>query len=598
MKNIHLLIFCLLILLGGCKKNIDEVEEIDTFEPPVFDIFYNPLVENINSSVLGLVVDEQGNPIQGATITLENEEIETDVFGTFRFQNKTMNQQGTFVKIEKEGYFKSGRRFFPHDAETSHIKVELLRKEFDQSFQTSSGGNIEFSNGGQVNFSPNSIRYENGETYTGEVKVALKWLNPISNSTFDQMPGALQGVNLDGDELALETYGMIAVELESPAGDALNIAYGKTAELKMPIPDELLNNAPEEIPLWSFNYKYGVWAEDGKALLQNGFYIGNVRHFSFWNCDYPRPLIDFHLTLIDQNTSNPMANIKVAIYQSGTGVTKFGYTNSSGQIYGKIPGFELLELKVINHCDEILLDQTIGPFTENTNLGDILVDVPNSILVTGSLINCDGGLVNDGMITVKVDNNLFTYHVTSNPFEFYVPLCTNSLEVEFAGGDFEAFEQSEFITLPISDSIFLGSLVACGQPLVNYLKITVENTYTTILPISEQEHVWLANESKWRTTLRFGDVNNILGESANFYFLNEEMIGDFSSLDFHQVGGVSSPAIGFQSTTEFEEFVVDEFGQNMGDIISGTMSGSMLNLFVSPAVDQDVTLEFKILRDF
>ncbi|MFK8009905.1 MAG: carboxypeptidase-like regulatory domain-containing protein [Saprospiraceae bacterium] len=598
MKNIFFFTFCFLVLFFGCKKNIDDVVEIDPFEPPVYEINYNQVIENINSSVLGLVVDEEGNPVEGATITLNDEIIETDIYGTFRFQNTMMNKQGTFIKIEKNGYFESGRKFFPHNAETSNVKVELLEKKFDQTFQTSSGGTVEFANGGQVEFSSNSIRKENGDPYSGEVKVALKWLNPIDNKTLDQMPGALQGVNLDGEEVALETYGMIAVELESPSGEALNIAYDHTAEIKMPVPSSIYNNAPAEIPLWSFNYKYGVWAEDGKALLQDGFYVGEVRHFSFWNCDYPRALVDFNLTLIDENTMNPMVNTKVAIYQIGTGVTNFGYTNSAGQIGGQIPAFELLELKVISSCNEILLSQNIGPLQQDVDFGEIFIDVPNSILVKGNLLNCDGDLVNDGMLVVRVNDNLFTFQVQNNPFEFYVPLCSNTTDVEFSGGDFESLEQSDFVILPVADSIYLGDLVACGQPLVNYVKITVEGLYSTILPISAQEHIWWSPANKWKTTLRFGDLNNILGESMNFYFLNDEAPGDFSSIDNHQVGGISSPAIGFQTPSEFEIFTVDEFGQNIGDVISGNMSGEMLNGYNSLNINQDVQVEFKVLRDF
>lgn len=591
MKNIFLLTFCSLVLFIGCKKNIDEVMEIDPFEPPTYEINYNQIIENINSSVLGLVVDENGNPVEGATVILNSEIVETDIYGTFRFQNTTMNKQGTFIKIEKNGYFESGRKFFPNNSESTNIKVELLEKEFDQSFQTSSGATLDFANGGQVTFSSNSIRKVNGDLYSGEVKVALKWLDPTDTKTFDQMPGALQGVNLDGEEVALETYGMIAVELQSPTGEALNIAYNQTAEIKMPVPSALANNAPTEIPLWSFNYKYGVWAEDGKALLQNGFYVGEVRHFSFWNCDYPRPVFDFSVTLIDEETAEPISNMKVAIYQIGTGLTKFGYTNSGGELAGKIPGFELLIMKVINGCDDILLEQNIGPLLEETDFGNIEINNPSKIFVHGNLVNCDGGLVNDGLLNVKIDGDLFVYEVNSNPFEFLIPHCGNASSVEISGGDFSALELGEYITLPLQDSINVGNSVACGQSLVNYVKMTINGVQISLTPLSTQSLGMVNGE--WFTKLTFGNINT--GKWVEFGFLGNAA-GDYSDINLQFIGGYRDLSLGAEYVTTFDEFIVDEYGEAIGDMILGHASGTQYNQ-VTGNVD-NVVVEYIVVRDF
>ncbi|MFK7775064.1 MAG: carboxypeptidase-like regulatory domain-containing protein [Saprospiraceae bacterium] len=591
MKYIHLFTFCFLVLFFGCKKNIDEVVEIDPFEPPTYEINYDPIIENINSSVLGLVIDEAGNPVEGATVTLNLETITTDIYGTFRFKNTMMNKQGTFIKIEKDGYFESGRKFFPQNAETNNIKVELLEKKFDQSFQSSSGASLEFDNGGHVKFSSNSIRMENGDPYSGEVKVALKWLDPTASKTFDQMPGALLGVNLEGEEVALETYGMIAVELESPSGDPLNIAYNQTAEIKMPIPATLVNNAPTEIPLWSFNYKYGVWAKDGKALLQNGFYVGEVSHFSFWNCDYPRPLVNFNLTLIDDETSEPMQNVKVAIYQIGTGLTRFGYTNTAGELAGKIPAYELLEMHVKNGCDDLLLDLDIGPFSDDIDFGNILVNTSDKIFVHGDLVDCNGELVNDGMLLVKIDENLFSFEVNSNPYGFWIPYCENASDVQVSGGDFSTFEQGEYITLPIQDSINVGSIVACGQTLVNYVKMTINSTQVSITPLTLQ--TLLSFNGDWLTQLTFGAPNS--GNWVEFGFLGNTA-GDYSNIDLQLVIAYRDHSLDVEYVTTFDEFIVDEYGDSMGEIISGHASGNQYNQ-ITGDVDY-VEIEYKVIRDF
>ena len=58
-----------------------------------------------------------------------------------------MNALGTLVTVEKEGYFEGSRRFFPVEGKLSRIKIQLLDKIFDQSFDATTGGNIAIGDG-------------------------------------------------------------------------------------------------------------------------------------------------------------------------------------------------------------------------------------------------------------------------------------------------------------------------------------------------------------------------------------------------------------------------------------------------------------------
>ena len=59
------------------------------------------------------------------------------------------------------------------------------------------------------------------------VLCSMQFLDPNSSDLIDKMPGDLSALNANGDERALETYGMVAVELTSPTGQKLNIADEK-----------------------------------------------------------------------------------------------------------------------------------------------------------------------------------------------------------------------------------------------------------------------------------------------------------------------------------------------------------------------------------
>ena len=53
------------------------------------------------------------------------------------------------------------------------------------------------------------------------------------------MPGDLRGTDTSGRTVGLQTFGMVAVELEGSAGQRLKLASGKTATISLPIPAAL-----------------------------------------------------------------------------------------------------------------------------------------------------------------------------------------------------------------------------------------------------------------------------------------------------------------------------------------------------------------------
>ncbi|HFC01061.1 MAG TPA: carboxypeptidase regulatory-like domain-containing protein, partial [Phaeodactylibacter sp.] len=425
MKNYILISLLFILTVFSCRKDFEENQITENPHVPVFIDNYHPAVENVTSSVFGVVVDEDGQAVEGAEISLGSLTQMTNVFGTFSFDNIEMNKKGTFVQVEKAGYFLSGRRFYPTEGNKNKIKIELLQKNFSESFESGVGGTVAISdNGGTIVFQPNSIRTEAGDSYNGTVHVATKYLDPTALVTFDQMPGALQGVNSSNEEGGLSTYGMIGVELQGDAGEQLNIADNQTAKITMNLPASLQGAAPAEIPLWSFNYTYGIWVEDGKALLQDGKYVGEVSHFSFWNCDLFSEVVGFGVAVVDNN-QEPIEGAGVKISLANGLSSGFGYTGTNGYVGGILPANEELLLEVISPCGDILYTQTIGPFMAGISIGTIEIEVANVIEITGTILNCDGGEVNNGIVIIKQGGVFNSYIVDTNPFSIRIVACSN-----------------------------------------------------------------------------------------------------------------------------------------------------------------------------
>jgi hypothetical protein len=88
---------------------------------------------------------------------------------------------------------------------------------------------------------------------------------------------------------------MTKVEMKDNAGNALQLKDGKEAQLTFPIPESLKDKTPNQIPLWSFNESTGLWEEEGIATLQNGVYVGTVKHFSWVNLDWPETRVTVNI---------------------------------------------------------------------------------------------------------------------------------------------------------------------------------------------------------------------------------------------------------------------------------------------------------------
>jgi len=268
----------LLFLFSACRKDVNNVNPNTTTPDPTIINDWTQDIVNVNGSVTGLVVNEDNEPMPGVSIKLNNNTTTTDAFGHFFYKEITLNSAGTYLTAESDGFFKGSRRFFPKENAESYVKIQLMEKSFDQTLDAQTGGTINIGTNviTTVEFTGNGFILPNGDTYTGTVHVAAKYLNPLEDATFEQMPGNLQGVNSAFTEVVLSTYGMMAVELEGDAGEKLNIKSENAALMTMPVPDALLANAPSTIPLWSFDEEVGMWMEESSADLVNGAYVGST----------------------------------------------------------------------------------------------------------------------------------------------------------------------------------------------------------------------------------------------------------------------------------------------------------------------------------
>ncbi len=471
MNSTKFLIFLLAVItISACRKDIDgEVESI-TIEPNI------PILHD--SGLGGLVINENGEAVESAAITYLDYETTTDENGYFYFQNVPINENGNLLKITKDGFFDGFRFYYPTDSNDSYSKTMLIQKQSVGNFSASTGGEVSF---GSVNltFPPNAIKYESsGNAYDGTVDVLAHYYDPTGANLGMTMPGDLSGVDATSLAVQLATYGMMAVELVSSDGEKLNLNTDSKAVMSMGVPDLLESNAPGVIPLWSLDEVSGFWKEDGSALLLDGRYVGEISHFSFWNCDAPFPLIRLKGRIVGPGNLQ-LANTSICLtVVSNSAITRSGFTDLRGMFNGKVPKGEALLMQVKDDCGEIIHEVTLPPMQEDTDLGDIIITSNELSQVSGRIV-CNGTPIINGYVIIKEfsTNQFYTIKTDQDGVFNYLRIYCEEGEVEITGYDLDNLTSSEtpiIVVVSNSSNEDVGDIESCDEQLDEWFNYAID----------------------------------------------------------------------------------------------------------------------------
>ncbi len=473
MKNFKL-IFALLIgftvVLTSCKK---EKPEDDMPTEAVNEAASGSL--NLGSKVTadfhGEIRDENGQALSDVTVTIGDKTETTDANGIFSILDASVDEELAYVQAEKTGYFSGSRSLIPSQSSTNAIKITML--ELEVVGIISSNKNVTVStNGAAVDLKGQYVDAV-GNLYSGQVEVAMKFLPGSDPNTGSQMPGMLYAQNSNGESGALETYGMIAVELFGNSGQKLQIAAGSDATIHVPVDASQLANAPATIPLWYFDAAVGYWVEEGEATLENDEYVGVVDHFSFWNCD--AFTVDAHVCgSVEDAAGNTFPNAQVTIITANATTT--GTTGSDGSFCTYVPANQTITFEVSDECGNQLMTQTVGPYSVNTMNTEVLVasQTTNSLVVTGTVNDCQSNPITNGVIEVIIGSNSYFYPISNGTVNVILLNCVLPASIDVVVTDYATLTQGQISNVPvIGNNANIGTIMAC-TPSAEYITLTVD----------------------------------------------------------------------------------------------------------------------------
>lgn len=471
---------CLLIsslFFFQCQKDLSYVGGPDTGIPGT------TAADPIKANLQGTILDEQNQPAAGVSVTVGNTITMTNATGTFRLVGAGLDKNTSLVTAEKPGYFKAYRVFSATQG-ANQVVLKLIKKTVAATVTGTVGGTATLVNGAKISLPANGIVLAaSGASYTGEVKVYAAYIDPTAADISEVVPGSFMADDKNGKRVSLSSFGMLAVELETAAGEKLQVKTGATATLTTPIPPAALANAPATIPLWHVDEQTGIWKEEGSATKQGNSYVGDVKHFTYWNCDLPLTAFTITFTLVNSNGA-PMVNVPVKITTAGYYGSAHGYTDSLGQVKGLVPANRDLVLEVTDPCGGIAFSQNLSPITKNTDLGTIAiaVTVPSVVSFKGKLLDCSGLPVTNGYAIISF-NHIARYAATNSSGEFSTSFitCTTPGSATVIGlnniGQQQSAGTTVAITTPLSNA---GNITACGTSSAQFVNYTLDGTNYSI----------------------------------------------------------------------------------------------------------------------
>lgn len=440
------LLSCLLL---GCQP------DKDTFTP--FELFSE---EVVTTSISGQILNTLNQPVEGATVTLDQLNRVSDLNGFFYFQDVQVDAKRAIINVNKEGFFNGGGVVFPTKESSTSLHIQLLEKVEVAIFDGGAGGEVILPDGVILDIPTDAVLSQNGTGYSGEVKISAYSLNPEYLEGLQKMPADLKGMNTSEEEKLLESFGIFLFDWNDINDQKLSIVPGKKVTMKFPIANGVGAQAPLSLGLWYFDQATNTWEEEGIANLQNGNYIAEIGKTGFWNIAIPHDFVSVKGVLKSQ-ADEILSNMPFSIEIEDGGVLGYGHSDEVGNFNANVPMDLASKIKVLDECNDIDYTTTIGALNIDSQISNVKINNSDDFShISGTLLDCNNNNVQNGYIILSVNTKNYFFPFSDGTFKGDINACdfTSATLVAY---DVENSKQSEPLQLEIIAITETGEISVC-----------------------------------------------------------------------------------------------------------------------------------------
>jgi len=147
----------------------------------------------------------------------------------------------------------------------------------------------------------------------------------------------------------------------------------------------------------------------------------------------------------------------------------------------------VLNLQVLNQCNQVIKSFPIGPFSSNTSLGTIKVSTPavNRVIFSGTVKDCNNAPVAKGLVSIYAANGqVYTANIDNGNYQLAIIKCDASAVVySVTAIDLNALQQNVPVTVSFTSGSVNVPIQSCGTSSVQFMEILIDGVpYNIVSP--------------------------------------------------------------------------------------------------------------------
>ena len=501
-KHLLYLVF-LLALVSSCNRDNRDDSVIIT------EVIDEPEIVN-NGSLFGKVIDENLDPISDVRITSSESIQLSDEFGFFQFNNERFNKLGSWIIAEKPGYFQSSKKIFSIGNTTDNISLTLIKKDAPWSINSNQNTSVNTVDNVMLEFPDDAFQTTDGQSYNGEVLFYSKWIDAKSEDFFDLMPGSLSGINMEQQEVGINSLGVLIMEVESTNGEKLFLKENKEVTVSIPTSTIQTVISPASNSIWLSPNDFDFWIESEEALLKGDAYeitLSNIQNITIGE-GYEQVYVYGKLVSNDITLEKKsVPSTKVIITDDQDVPLTFDFTDNEGNFSALVPRNEINKIHTYDQCNNRINVQDVMSFDIEENLGEVVVEInSNTTSIIGSVFDCNGIALSN--VVCLIENGAQTIAIKlgkAEDFSLNILDCSDE-DLSFRFLNLNNYEESDAFQKPRETYINCNDITICDQKRQSTISFLINGQPYNFNQIEVTEDI--ANDVVFVRIPQVGDPDN------------------------------------------------------------------------------------------
>lgn len=373
----------------------------DHIQEEVIDHHVDEIPSYVETSVYGVVHDENGRRLSGVQIQVGGRKSISDDHGVFNLSNVFINAKGGVVHAEKENYTNLNQLVFARRGGVHYIDLELGQYgEISTSVETQRHQDSYF----EYHYSSETFLSDQ-EVYTGPIRFELHRIPLMDPEAAIKAPMPMLGESED-ESIRFNPAELFFIEWQGDQNEVLDIAQDHEMTIHASVSSAQFDSSkPYYLYHWDVSAK--KWNEKSRVYIENADYEISIDGSGWWMISSSSVIKKSQIQL--RKDQSPIQFQKVDVVDAQNHLVYSSYSDDIGEVTIVSSPTDRAIINLMDWCGNVVFSETCEPghFPNELN-------VPGDYYVWKSSMKSCSGLQADQSVMII------------DPRGVHLPLRTNS----------------------------------------------------------------------------------------------------------------------------------------------------------------------------